>query len=91
MILILSSEEKENRLGFDRSKINKAEVYRDIIYKNIEYDYYRGGSIMEKLKVFENSNFGKIRVLEIDGEPWFIAVDIAKVLDYRTAYDMTRI
>ncbi len=46
---------------------------------------------MEKLKVFENSNFGKIRVLEIDGEPWFIAVDIAKVLDYRTAYDMTRI
>lgn len=46
---------------------------------------------MEKLKIFENSNFGKIRVLEIDGEPWFIAVDIAKVLDYRTAYDMTRI
>lgn len=46
---------------------------------------------MEKLKVFENSNFGKIRVLGIDGEPWFIAVDIAKVLDYRTAYDMTRI
>ncbi|WP_312906957.1 phage antirepressor [Tissierella praeacuta] len=46
---------------------------------------------MEKLKVFENSNFGKIRVLEIDGEPWFIAIDIAKVLDYRTAYDMTRI
>lgn len=46
---------------------------------------------MEKLKVFENSNFEKIRVLEIDGEPWFIAVDIAKVLDYRTAYDMTRI
>lgn len=46
---------------------------------------------MDKLKVFENSNFGKIRVLEIDGEPWFIAVDIAKVLDYRTAYDMTRI
>ena len=46
---------------------------------------------MEKLKVFENSNFEKIRVLGIDGEPWFIAVDIAKVLDYRTAYDMTRI
>ncbi|WP_352420152.1 DUF6017 domain-containing protein [Proteiniborus sp.] len=38
---ILSSEEKENRLGFDRSKINKAEMYRDIIYKNIEYDYYK--------------------------------------------------
>ncbi|NLJ98938.1 MAG: replication initiator A domain-containing protein, partial [Tissierellia bacterium] len=38
---ILSLEEKENRLGFDRSRINKAEMYRDIIYKNIEYDHYK--------------------------------------------------
>lgn len=46
---------------------------------------------MDKLKVFENTSFGKIRVLEIDNEPWFIAIDIAKVLEYRTANDMTRI
>ncbi|MCF6461762.1 DUF6017 domain-containing protein [Clostridium sp. Cult3] len=39
--LILSIEEKENSSGFDRSKINKAEMYRDIIYKNIEYDHYK--------------------------------------------------
>lgn len=38
---ILSLEEKENRLGFDRSRINKAEMYRDIIFKNIEYDHYK--------------------------------------------------
>ncbi len=38
---ILSPEGKENRLGFGRSKINKAEMYRDIIYKNIEYDHYK--------------------------------------------------
>lgn len=47
--------------------------------------------MMDKLKVFENPNFGKIRVLEIDGEPWFVAVDIAKILEYRNANDMTRI
>ena len=34
---------------------------------------------------------GKIRALIIDGEPWFVAGDIAKILDYRSAYDMTRI
>lgn len=31
-----------------------------------------------------------VRTLMIDGEPWFVAADIANVLDYRNAYDMTR-
>lgn len=31
-----------------------------------------------------------VRVLDVDGEPWFVAADVAKILGYREAYDMTR-
>lgn len=31
-----------------------------------------------------------VRAFLVDGEPWFVASDVAKVLGYREAYDMTR-
>lgn len=36
---------------------------------------------MEALKLFENPEFGKIRVVEKDGEPWFVAVDVCRALE----------
>lgn len=39
---------------------------------------------------FENAEFGTIRTLTEDGEPWFVASDIAKALGYRMASDMNR-
>jgi anti-repressor protein len=42
-------------------------------------------------QVFENSEFGKLRVTQDEnGEPWFVASDIAKALGYRDAEKMTR-
>lgn len=35
---------------------------------------------MNDLKVFENPNLGKVRVVERSGEPWFVAVDVCRVL-----------
>ena len=35
------------------------------------------------LKIFENSEFGKIRVALINGEPWFIGKDVAIALGYK--------
>lgn len=35
---------------------------------------------MNDLKVFENPNLGKVRVVEWNGEPWFVAVDVCRVL-----------
>jgi prophage antirepressor-like protein len=46
---------------------------------------------MNELKVFENENFGNVRVVVKDGEPWFVAKDVSEILGYRTANDMTRI
>ena len=34
-----------------------------------------------KLMIFENETFGKIRTLNLNGEPWFVAVDVCSVLD----------
>lgn len=35
-----------------------------------------------QLQVFENEEFGKVRVLEIDGTPWFVGRDVAATLGY---------
>ena len=33
-------------------------------------------------QVFENKEFGKIRVIEKDGQPWFVGKDVTEVLSY---------
>lgn len=37
---------------------------------------------MNNLMTFENENFGAVRVVEIDGAPWFVGKDVAKALGY---------
>lgn len=36
---------------------------------------------MNDLKIFENHQFGEIRVIEQDGEPWFVAADVCRALE----------
>lgn len=43
------------------------------------------------IQLFHNDQFGDVRALSIDGEPWFVATDVAKALGYRMASDMTRV
>lgn len=37
---------------------------------------------MSKLEIFENSEFGEIRTVEINNEPWFVGKDVAEILGY---------
>lgn len=37
---------------------------------------------MNNLMKFENKEFGQIRVIELNGEPWFIGKDVAEKLGY---------
>lgn len=37
---------------------------------------------MNELRVFENTEFGSIRILEINNEPWFVGKDVAEILGY---------
>lgn len=38
---------------------------------------------MNEIKIFENPEFGSIRTVEHDGEPWFVGKDVATALGYR--------
>lgn len=42
---------------------------------------------MNELKIFENSEFGSIRVIEMDNDTWFVGKDIAEVLGYANTKD----
>lgn len=42
---------------------------------------------MNELKIFKNSEFGEIRTVEIDSEPWFVGKDVAEVLGYKDTAD----
>ena len=37
---------------------------------------------MNQLRAFNNETFGFIRVIEKDGEPWFVGKDVAEILGY---------
>jgi len=33
---------------------------------------------MNEMIIFENEQFGTVRVIEQDGEPWFVAADVCR-------------
>lgn len=41
----------------------------------------------KELQVFTNPAFGQVRVIEKDGEPWFVGKEVAAVLGYKDAAD----
>ena len=45
---------------------------------------------MNNLQVFKNVEFGSIRTLNLNNEPWFVAKDISDFLNYSDASAMTR-
>lgn len=45
---------------------------------------------MNELKIFENPEFGSIRTVVIDNEPWFVGNDVAKALGYKDTYSALR-
>ena len=40
---------------------------------------------MNELQIFKNSDFGEVRTMVIDGEPWFVGKDVAVVLGYQNS------
>ena len=42
---------------------------------------------MNELQVFTNEELGKVRVIKINNEPWFVGKDVAKILGYTNSSD----
>lgn len=45
---------------------------------------------MSELQTFNNPDFGEIRTLTIDDQPWFVGKDVASALGYRNPQDAIR-
>lgn len=42
------------------------------------------------VKIFENPEFGRVRTVVVDNEPWFVGVDVANIMGYKRPYDAVR-
>lgn len=42
---------------------------------------------MNEMKVFTSSEFGTVRTVTIEGEPWFVGKDVAEILGYGNTRD----
>ena len=42
---------------------------------------------MNEIKIFENTEFGSVRTIAIDGEPYFVGKDVAVILGYSNPRD----
>lgn len=42
---------------------------------------------MNELQVFQNSQFGDLEILTIEGKEWFPAIQVAEILGYTNSYD----
>lgn len=42
---------------------------------------------MSNIQIFENPEFGKVRTVDVNGEPWLVGKDIAEALGYKNAKD----
>ena len=40
-----------------------------------------------EIQIFENEQFGQLRGMTIEGEPWFVGKDVAQVLGYKNTRD----
>lgn len=42
---------------------------------------------MNELTIFKNDQFGEVRTITIEGEPWFVAADVCKALEISNPTD----
>lgn len=38
---------------------------------------------MNEIKIFENPEFGSVRTIQINGEPWFVGKNVSDILGYQ--------
>lgn len=79
-IVEVVGESEPNEEDVDTGAI---EVDAEIVYENIDIN-------PPGVKKFVNDEFGEIRCIMIDGEPWFVGKDVAIILGYSKPTDAVR-
>lgn len=70
-------------------KTDKLKILADYFGVSIEYFLEQGGN-MNELQIFDNEEFGQIRTVTINNEPWFVGKDVAEALGYERTADAIR-
>lgn len=86
----------------EHSGFHKADRFKHWITSGILPNVYRSGEAEAEadaeaventenaMQVFNNAEFGKVRVVDVDGEPWLVGKDITKILGYKNSRDALR-
>ena len=45
---------------------------------------------MNEIKTFSSMDFGTVRIMMIEGEPWFVAKDVTDILGYQNGRRSTK-
>lgn len=77
----------------EHSGFHKADRFKHWITSGILPKVYRSGeadvSVVESnksaIQMFESPEFGKVRVVDVDGEPWLVGKDVAEILGYKNS------
>jgi prophage antirepressor-like protein len=79
-------------MGTVRSFTKKIEIFfREIKNSLIFFDYalrryleyfFKEGDSMSELQIFQNAEFGSVRSITVNGEPYFVGKDVAEILGY---------
>lgn len=68
--------------GRSKPKMEKLKRIADYFGVDVSYFVSERGIVMNDLNIFTNEEFGDIRTVTIDGEPWLVGKDVAEALGY---------
>ena len=79
--------DKGNLIGNSNPEYEEVAERAGKIVLNIFEYFVRKDRIMNDLKIFNNSEFGQIRTVEIEGKVYFVGKDVANALGYSNPRD----
>lgn len=79
--------ETGNRIPRDEIKVKLAHYYSTSVERlfmpNCDTYCDKRGREMNNLQIFKSPDFGQVRTIQQNGEPWFIGKDVAEILGYK--------
>lgn len=66
-----------------REAFSRRYYSRKSLLSQVKRSFLMQLSLSENIKIFNNAEFGEIRVMLIDDDPWFVGKDIAVALGYK--------
>lgn len=87
------SGDKERIYGCWHKILNRNDSFLDTFMDEPYVQRYlkekagKGRFVMSEIKIFESKQFGDIRTVIIDDEPWFVAVDVCRALEIGNSSD----